>query len=129
MKLPEEYWSRVERAPTPVAGPLVDRLRDFRRDVENVITLVSANQPDRVLVWRGQSDADFGLSSSLFRAALMARTMSELSEQRLFELEAEIISYARASGLGRGMNNLELLHALQHYSLPTRLVDVSRDVL
>jgi hypothetical protein len=27
------------------------------------------------------------------------------------------------------MNNLQLLHALQHYSLPTRLIDVSRDAL
>jgi hypothetical protein len=84
MKLPEEYWSRVEQDPAPVAGPPADRLATFRRGVEDLTTLDSTNQPDRVIVWRGQSDADFGLSSSLFRTALMVRSMSEMRESRLF---------------------------------------------
>jgi hypothetical protein len=58
-------------------------------------------------VWRGQADADFGLSSSLFRKALELHSMHELNEKRLGDLENDIILYARDCGLGRGMTNLE----------------------
>jgi hypothetical protein len=57
----------------------------------------------------------------------MVHPMGALSEGRLFDLEEEVTKYARDCGLGRGMNDLELLHALQHFALPTRLIDVSRD--
>jgi hypothetical protein len=101
----------------------------LRRDIEKVMDTILRSQTNRVLVWRGQANADFGLSSSLFRKALSIHSMRDLSEPRLFELESLIISYSRRMGLGRGMTNVQLLHALQHYQLPTRLIDVSRDPL
>jgi hypothetical protein len=97
--------------------------------VKGVVDLISGVHPDRRIVWRGQADADFGLSSSLFRKALELHSMHELNEKRLGDLENEIILHARDCGLGRGMNNLELLRALQHYRIPTRLIDVSREPL
>jgi hypothetical protein len=127
VKLPEDYWALLERDPAAASGTAAERLARMRADIDGTGALITSEQPHRVLVWRGQSDADYGLSSSLFRTALLVHSMSELSERRLFSLEEEIIKYARDCGLGRGMNNLELLHAMQHYALPTRLIDVSRD--
>lgn len=127
MKLPEEYWSRVERDPLALTGQAQGTWpHRFKEDLNLVGETVLKGQRSRVLVWRGQSNADNGLSSSLFRKALFAHSMSELSERRLFNLEADIVSYARKAGLGRGMSNVQLLHALQHYQIPTRLIDVSR---
>lgn len=94
-----------------------------------LFALISGLHGDRQLVWRGQADADFGLSSSLFRKALELHSMHELNEPRLANLENDIILYARSCGLGRGMTNLELLRALQHYRIPTRLIVVSREPL
>ncbi len=130
MKLPEEYWARVEQ---PVrSGDHLDqreRLRLFRLDVRAMFERIANLHPTRVLVWRGQANADHGLSSSLFRKALSAYQMRELTERLLTELEAEVLRFAQQSGLGRGMTYLELLRALQHYQMPTRLIDVSRDPL
>lgn len=130
MKLPEEYWSCVERHPIHRydSGEWAS-LHRFGSDAKQVLDLISSTHPDRQIVWRGQADADFGLSSSLFRKALELNSMHELSERRLADLENDIILYARDCGLGRGMTNLELLRALQHYQIPTRLIDVSREPL
>jgi len=128
VKLPEEYWARIERDPLSGSAPKKFRgLRDLRDDIQGVAQVVVANQGGRALVWRGQADTDYGLSSALFRKALTVHSMKELNERRLSKLEDDIISYARKAGLGRCMTNLQLLHALQHYRLPTRLIDVSRD--
>jgi hypothetical protein len=127
MKLPEEYWAHVERDLHLAVNESPRRfLRAFRKDIEHVSDLFREEQPDRLLVWRGQADADYGLSSSLFRMARQIYSMSDLSEKCIFQLEDEIIGYARRMGLGRGMTNVQLLHALQHYQIPTRLIDVSR---
>jgi hypothetical protein len=130
VKLPEEYWSRIERNPLfsdhPNGTPSLNLLR---RDIERILSDILLAKADRALVWRGQANADFGLSSSLFRKALTIHSTHELSEKRLFDLEYSIINYSRRMGLGKGMTNVQLLHALQHYELPTRLIDVSRDPL
>ncbi len=94
--------------------------------MEEVGEKIGNGSPDRALVWRGQADADFGLSSALFRKALTAHCMLDLDEKRMFQMESDVIAHARRRGLGRGMTNVQLLHALQHYQLPTRLIDVSR---
>jgi hypothetical protein len=125
MKLPEEFWRSVERVPLSAepARPLA-LLRD---DVREVVRVLDGAPGERHLVWRGHSNADYGISSSLFRSALSLHSVTALNEQRLFDLEREILAYARSRGLGRCMNDLQLLHALQHYGVPTRLIDVSRD--
>lgn len=130
MKLPEEYWGRVERQ--LLDDPQLsnrDRFRVFRDDIRAVFGQIRTVQPSRILVWRGQANADHGLSSSLFRKAQSAHQLTDLTERLITELEAEVLIYARRSGLGRGMTHLELLRALQHYQMPTRLIDVSKDPL
>lgn len=131
MKLPEDFWSRIEKAPASDRTlSATQAIRALRKDIESVAQLISTEcGSNRVLVWRGQSDADYGVSSSLYRKALDVHSMNDLTERLLSNLEDEIIKFARDAGLGRGMKNLQLLRALQHYHLPTRLIDVSRDGL
>jgi hypothetical protein len=68
------------------------------------------------------ASADYDLRSSLHRR-LGART----SEQRLREAEMEVLAAARSWGLGirdaGHIDDLQLLTDLQHYGVPTRLID------
>jgi len=101
-----------------------DRLAGFRREGWG-------------LYFRGQSNGARGLTSSLYRVvkeALVRREEStdrprgsreELVELAMVEAEKAIISAARETGLGRNMDDLELLCLLQHYLTPTRLIDVT----
>ncbi len=76
------------------------------------------------ILYRGQADADYGLSSGLYR--LCAQSMKRgVTEADLVVAETAILGSMRREGLGRGMSDLELLEVLQHHAIPTRLVDVS----
>lgn len=88
------------------------------------------------LYFRGQSNSARGLTSSLYRVVKDALTRQEdgektrqsheaLIEPAMVEAEKAIIATAREHGLGRNMDDLELLCLLQHYLMPTRLIDVT----
>lgn len=89
------------------------------------------------LYFRGQSNASRGLTSSLYRVVKDALLEQEeiaggtdasheaLIEPAMVEAEKAIIKTARENGLGRNMDDLELLCLLQHYLTPTRLIDVT----
>ncbi|TDX81555.1 FRG domain-containing protein [Rathayibacter sp. PhB151] len=77
------------------------------------------------LLFRGQSDEAYGLSTSLHRA-LRADVTASLSESSLIEAETRIRDRVTAMGIGRGLDQLQLQQLLQHHHAPTRLLDVSR---
>lgn len=80
------------------------------------------------LVFRGQSDATFGLSSKLYRdlrEGLLSREITDLRESHLAAAERTVIDLARSEGVGRHMTDGELLTVLQHHGVATRLLDVS----
>ncbi|NCT91938.1 FRG domain-containing protein [Cellulomonas sp. APG4] len=80
------------------------------------------------VVYRGQSHADFGLTSSLYRLCRKALP-SGVAEKRLAEVEAKVLAAMRSEGLGRRMSDGQLLSVLQHHGVPTRLIDFSRGPL
>lgn len=78
-------------------------------------------------VWRGAADADWPLFSSLVRA-YVTKHGSVPMEPALRQFEEQVLDEAREWGLdwhlaGGRLTALELLAALQHYSVPTRLLD------
>lgn len=80
------------------------------------------------LVFRGQPQADWGISSKLFRdlrETLRRRGLVEVSEPHLAQAEARLIGIAQEEGVGRHMTRGELLMVLQHHGVATRLLDVS----
>jgi hypothetical protein len=75
------------------------------------------------VVYRGQPNADYGLSPSLYRACRAVK--ADVREADLAVAESAVIAAMRGEGVGRCMSDIELLQVLQHHGIPTRLVDVS----
>lgn len=78
--------------------------------------------------WRGLSNWDYALTSSLHRS-LQARGEGCITEEKLRKEEEEILKEARKWGLGLKegsmVDDLQLLTDLQHFGVPTRLIDVT----
>ena len=87
-------------------------------------TLLREQTTDAPLLFRGQSDQQYGLSASLHRF-MRAETQADISEGLLVELEKSLLGDMRERGLGRGLTDGELLMLLQHHGAPTRMLDVS----
>jgi FRG domain len=118
MAYPVDYWQTYERSVNTLA------------DLVDVVTRLSAGWPDRRFVWRGVSNADYALHSSLYRRLFSAGRQDETD---LFDVESEILKEARRWALQRTatdrLSALELLAALQHQWTPTRLLDFSHNPL
>lgn len=116
--LPHDYWAAYEKEVASLA------------DYVDIVTALSAAWPDRRFVWRGVADAGYALHSSLYR---QIRASGKEKEEDLASSETAIVSEARSWWLQRTANDrlsaLELLAALQHQGVPTRLLDFSHNAL
>jgi hypothetical protein len=114
---PAGYWESFEHDVGSVA--------DFLDAVRTISAYQAATQSR--FVWRGAADANWPMYSSLVRA-YKAKFGSIPMEPALRTFERDVLDEARSWGLdwhhARGrLSALELLAALQHYGVPTRLLD------
>lgn len=92
-----------------------------------IVSHIALLEQSRTYAWRGQNDASWDLSPSLYRR--LARSVSTVNEERMRDAELEILGEARRWGLGRDLGpsatDLHMLAVLQHHGVPTRLIDVT----
>jgi hypothetical protein len=82
--------------------------------------------------WRGQSDARWGIHSLLHRriAKFDDAELWQVEEKRVVAVEQQLMNEARdwvRPSVGARLATVDLLARLQHYGIPTRLIDFSRD--
>lgn len=80
-----------------------------------------------LLVWRGVTDATWGLYSSLYRR--LKKTKAKVEERDMLAAEFRILTKARRQWRFDQMSSLEILAHIQHYGGPTRLLDVTENPL
>lgn len=105
-------------------GIEVSTAEELFRLISNIAML----DQTRTYAWRGQNDASWPLTSSLYR--YIERTSAgPVTESALLAEEGAILKEARSWGLGRDLGasatDLHLLAMLQHHGVPTRLFDVT----
>lgn len=116
---PADHYRSAERFVTSASA-----LRDFIDEVEQV-----ALDTDCEAFWRGQSDHRWALSSSLSRItdAPTAVTDADLNLAE-FQLLKEAKTWVQAPPTAPA-TDLEWLALLQHHSVPTRMLDFTRQAL
>lgn len=92
-----------------------------------------AQQAGRTIVWRGQADANWPLTSKLYRE-LSNKRIRYKTENEMAKIEKDILIRLREWGLHsqKGSGRLSVmaqLAMLQHYGTPTRLIDISFNAL
>lgn len=116
---------------------VVKSVSDFTKLVEKI----TEQYVDLNLVWRGQSDASWGLHSALYRRLLAEKGLENFdskarkksfmlpSEDEMVLAERKFLNISRMFWRNDGTSALELMAILQHFGAPTRLIDVTKNPL
>ncbi|WES64644.1 FRG domain-containing protein [Microbacter sp. GSS18] len=104
-------------------APFETTIHDWTSFQEHVNDLVGMHGGER-FVWRGQSDAKWGLRSSLYRK-LADQLLSTPTEDQVIAAEKKLLKLARIEWRLDGIPALQLFAQMQHVGVPTRLIDVT----
>lgn len=116
---PGDHFSQYERVVT-TSSELAEWIEEVQR---------LAAEIDCEAFWRGQSDAEWALSSSLSR---ISDSPTSVTDADLNKAEGELLDEAKrwvTAPPEMPDTDLEWLALLQHHGIPTRMVDFSRDPL
>mgnify|MGYP000914918352 CR=1 FL=1 len=101
-------------------------------EVMMAIAKIGAHGGNHRFCWRGLSDSNYNFTSSLHRRLddeVGKGELDAITEEVLRDREDKILEKARDWGLGVAgghlVDDLQLLADLQHYGVPTRLIDVT----
>lgn len=98
-------------------------------DVMTSIARIGTHGSNHRFAWRGLSNCNFDLMSSLHRLLLEEDAGAQINEDAVRTREEQILEAARVWGLGveggQSVDDLQLLADLQHFGIPTRLIDVT----
>lgn len=118
----EEYFGPYERE--------VRTLAELHERAEQVKAL--AEKANLTFFWRGQSRASWGIHSLLHRGLAKQEGVhvSDVKEPAVVAHEKRLVAAARdwiRPSVGARLATIDLFARLQHYGVPTRLIDFSRD--
>ncbi len=117
---PGQYFSAKEG--------VVRSLEDLHVKVARLIK----KNPHLEFVWRGHQNAEWGMTSKLFRVLTSkskAGRNQYPSEEDMVAAEKRILMTARTEWRFDGMSAIEIFARLQHFGAPTRFLDVTRNML
>jgi FRG domain len=124
MPLPTDYWASYEHE--------VSSLADFLDAVRRISAYQAATGSR--FVWRGAANSSWALHSSLVRSYRTKHGTLPSTETELRDFERDVVEEAHEwsldwHGSGGRLMALELLAALQHYGVPTRMLDFTYNPL
>ncbi|PFG16688.1 FRG domain-containing protein [Propionicimonas paludicola] len=112
---------------TPLYRPyenVIETWDQLHREIDQFGDIFHSEQ----FVWRGQSNAVWGLWSSLYRE--LARQLGKVpTEEDLVESERQLLTLARTEWRLDGVPALSLFGQMQHVGVPTRLIDATTNPL
>lgn len=113
---PADFWN-----------PFDTEVKEFPA-ASNLIRSITSRKDDRRFAWRGVADACWALHSPLYRRLLWTQK-STPTEEQLQAAEMRVVREAQTWGLHSGdrgrLSMFEFLATLQHYSAPTRFIDIT----
>ncbi|MEU1711979.1 FRG domain-containing protein [Micrococcus luteus] len=126
MTKPGAYFAQDEQ--------LIDSFTDLNKAIATLISKAEGLQ----LVWRGQRDADWGVTSSLFRQLKDANGVNDPgpgvvgpqpypTEDQMVAAERQILKVARQDWRFDGMSALETFARIQHAGGSSRFIDVTKN--
>lgn len=119
-------WGRMQGE--DLFGPWEgDPVTSWDAALSEIESVLKRTGSQRAVGWRGQVNAQWSLHSGLYRRLLGARSASQPApeEADLLRAEEKIAHFVRENWRFDQMPYLELLASLQHFSGPTRMLDVS----